>query len=48
MDACGGESNPKHVLLSRDVIRGGNAVQVTHVAEKEERRFQNMFSSHIA
>lgn len=49
MDARGGESNPQHVLLSGDVVRGGDAVQVTHVAEKEEkRRFQNMSGSHIA
>lgn len=33
MDACGGESNPQHVLLRRDVLGGGDAFQVTHVAK---------------
>lgn len=34
MDAGGGESNSQHVLLRGDVLGGGNAFQVTHVAER--------------
>lgn len=36
MDACGGESDPQHVLLRGDVLGGGDAFKVTHVAERGE------------
>lgn len=36
MDARGGESDSQHILLSGDVVRGSDAVQVSHVAEGEE------------
>lgn len=38
MDACSGESNSQHVLLCGDIVWGGNAVQVTHVAEREIKK----------
>lgn len=34
MDACGGESDPQHVLLCRDVLGHSDAFQVTHVAKR--------------
>lgn len=37
MDACGGESNSQHILFCRDVVGGRDAVQITHVAEREEQ-----------
>lgn len=38
MDARGGESNSQHVLFCGDVVRGGDAVQVAHVAEGEKKK----------
>lgn len=38
MDACSGESNSQHVLLCGDIVWGGNAVQITHVAEREIKK----------
>lgn len=35
VDARGGEPNPQHVLLRGDVVGGGDALQVAHVAERE-------------
>ena len=35
MDACGGESNSQHVLFCGDVVLDGDAIQITHVAERE-------------
>lgn len=46
MDARGGESNSQHVLFGGDVVRGGDAVQVTHVAERE-RKFYDGLSSNL-
>lgn len=37
MDARGGESNSQHVLFRGDVVLGGDAVQIIHVAERETR-----------
>lgn len=36
MDARGGESNSQHVLFCGDVVRGGDAFQIVHVAETEK------------
>lgn len=38
MDACSGESNSQHILFCGDIVRGGNAFQVTHVAERENKK----------
>lgn len=35
MDARGGESNSQHVLFRGDVVLGGDAVQIIHVAERD-------------
>lgn len=35
VDACSGEPNPQHVLLCGDVVGGSDALQVAHVAERE-------------
>lgn len=35
VDARGGEPNPQHVLLCGDVVGGSDALQVAHVAERE-------------
>lgn len=37
VDARGGESNSQHVLFRGDVVLGGDAVQIIHVAERETR-----------
>lgn len=38
MDARGWESDSQHVLLCGDVLLAGDAVQITHVAEREGGR----------
>lgn len=34
MDAGSGESNSQHILLRGDVLGGGDAFKLTHVAER--------------
>lgn len=38
MDACGGESNSQHILFCGDVVWGGDAVEISHVAKREEKK----------
>lgn len=44
MDACGGESNSQHILFCGDVVGGGDAVQVIHVAEIEGKKRERKFN----
>lgn len=38
MDARSGESNSQHVLFCGDIVWGGDAVQIIHVAEGEKKK----------
>lgn len=47
MDARSGESNSQHILFGGDIVWGGNAVQVIHVAEREDKK-ERMFHNKSA
>lgn len=44
MDARGGESNSQHVLFCGDVVWGGDAVQVIHVAERQKKKRESFYN----